>query len=114
MGATPPQEEAGIFKRGADLILVLQFPFRAVQNARHPSEASQFSHCCPGKLFDVSLVSQLAVKSGSQDLQLWLRRQLCPVKGRADVMLRPEHYEQLCFLSGEGDLPSASPVLQAA
>ena len=62
----------------------------------------------------VSLVSQLAVKSDFQDLQLWLRRQLCPVKGRDDVMIRPGHNDQLCFLRGEDDLPSASPVLQAA
>ena len=61
--------EAGIFKRGADLSLIYQFLSSALQEARHPSKASQFSRCCPGQLSCVILVSQLAVKSDSQDLK---------------------------------------------
>ncbi|MPC55782.1 hypothetical protein E2C01_049727 [Portunus trituberculatus] len=81
---------------------VQQPPSPAVQEAGHPPETSQPPCYCSGKLPDVCLVSQLAVNGDFQDLQLRLRRHLCPIEGgtcrkQRGTVLLAGHPPHLCI-----------------
>ncbi|MPC92104.1 hypothetical protein E2C01_087177 [Portunus trituberculatus] len=83
-GRSSTPGEAGVLKRGANLSFVQRLSFLPVQEAGHLSEASQLPCCSSGELPDVCLVSQLAIKCDSLDLQL---RQMCSVENGVDVVL---------------------------
>ena len=83
MGAAPPQARQEYSRE--EWISALYSSSRPLLSRRPAILQRQVSF--PAAVLASCLVSQLAVKSNSQDFQLWLRRQMCLVKGLAGVLL---------------------------